>query len=146
MKKIKIFVLAVLSALFLSTSAYAADAGDAKKLTIILTNTTHKSAGFGLAVANAMQEAGIPSTVFLAADALELASKKGFQPKYGNANATARELISGLIKKGGHVYVCTGCAKSQEITEDDMVKGVKIVGPAELVGGIYGEGAKVLTF
>ncbi len=146
MNNLKKLIVAAFSVLMLLGVANAAEKVESpKKLTVILSNDALRSAGFGMAVANAMQDAGIPATVFLTGDALELGLKKGVQPKFGGS-ASPREMMEALLKKGGKVYVCVGCAKNQEVTESDLIKGIKIVGPAELVEGIYGDGAKTLTF
>lgn len=144
MQNVKKWVIVVLSALVFTVGVNAAESMDSKKLTVVITTDQLKTAGFGLTVANIMQKGGVESTVFLAADAMPLALKKGYQPKFGGG-ASPREMILSLLKQGGKVYVCEGFVKMGEVTEKDMVEGVKVVGPEMLGAGIFGS-TKLLTF
>ncbi|MFA5215718.1 DsrE family protein [Sulfuricurvum sp.] len=115
-----------------------------KSMVITITEGSIVKAGFGLAVANAMQDAGVQSTVFIAADAVNFALNKGTQPKF--AGATPKELMTGLIRKGGHVKICEGFVKLGGIKKSDIVEGVEIAAPADLAGALYAPNAQSMTF
>lgn len=128
------------------SSAQAAQNNDnaPKKIVVTLTSSSINSAGFGLAVANAMQDAGVQSTVFVAADAVNYALNKGEQPKF--AGATPKELMSGLIRKGGKVKICEGFVKLGGIKKSDILSGVEIATPSDLAGALYAPNTQSMTF
>ena len=142
----KMFLASMLGALCITTSAIAADNGaDApKKIVITLHSHNISSAGFGLAVANAMQDAGVQSTVFVASDAVDYALTNTKQGKFGAS--MPKDMISSLIKKGGKVMICEGFVKARGINKSDMVKGVEVATPGDLAGALFAPNAKSMTF
>jgi predicted peroxiredoxin len=50
------------------------------------------------------------------------------------------------ILKSGSVTVCTQCAARREITEDDLIEGVRIAGAATFVAEVLADGAKALVY
>lgn len=88
--------------LLLSSVNAGTDTKETKKIVITITDTSVVKSGFGLAVANAMQDAGVQSTVFIAADAIKYGLKDGDHNKF--AGNTTQELIAALIKKGQKSY------------------------------------------
>ena len=48
--------------------------------------------------------------------------------------------------QGGTVTVCTQCAARREITEDDLIEGVRIAGATTFVAEVVAEGAKPLIY
>jgi predicted peroxiredoxin len=51
-----------------------------------------------------------------------------------------------VIIAGGQVTVCTQCAARREITEDDLIKGVRIAGAPTFVEEVSAEGAQALVY
>jgi predicted peroxiredoxin len=51
-----------------------------------------------------------------------------------------------VIVAGGQVTVCTQCAARRDITEDDLIKGVRIAGAPTFVEEISAEGAQALVY
>lgn len=136
-------ILAALAFLFLTVAAQAADP---KQMVITISTDSINQAGFGLAAANAMQDAGIPSTLFLAADAVPFALKEGWQPLFPVAGATPRELIRAFLNKGGKVMICGGFTQAYGVTKKNIVTGINIAMPADLAGALYAPGAQSLSF
>lgn len=115
-----------------------------KSIVITITEGSIVKAGFALAVANAMQDAGVQSTVFIAADAVNFALNKGAQSKF--AGSTPKELMGGLIRKGGHVKICEGFVKLGNIKQSDIIEGIEIASPSDLAGALYAPNAQSMTF
>ncbi len=115
-----------------------------KKIVVTITSSSINQSGFGLAVANAMQDAGISSTVFVAGDAVKYALNNNTNPKF--AGFTPKELIQALIKKGGKVMICEGFVKLGGIKKTDMVQGVQVATPGDLAGALYAPNSKAMTF
>ncbi|AEW94905.1 MULTISPECIES: DsrE family protein [Streptomycetaceae] len=55
------------------------------------------------------------------------------------------ELIDAILT-GGRVTLCTQCAARRDITEDDVVEGVRIAGAQVFVREIMGEGVQALVY
>lgn len=143
MQSFKKWVLAMVSIIALTSSLHAADA---KKLFINLKSEQLRPAGMGLAIANAMQDAGVKTTVLIGADAVPLALVQGNQPDFGPTGASPREMILSLIKKGGNVMICGMCAKDRQIEKGDVVSGVKIATPTDVYGALFADGTQSLSF
>ncbi len=115
-----------------------------KKIVVTITSSSINQSGFGLAVANAMQDAGVNSTVFVAGDAVKYALNNSVNPKF--AGFTTKELIQALIKKGGKVMICEGFVKLGNIKKTDIIQGVQIATPGDLAGALYAPNSKAMTF
>ena len=50
------------------------------------------------------------------------------------------------VLKGGSVTVCTQCAARRDITEDDLIEGVRIAGAPTFVAEVLADGAKALVY
>lgn len=55
------------------------------------------------------------------------------------------ELLATILKAGS-VTVCTQCAARREITENDLVEGVRIAGATTFVAEVLADGAKALVY
>ncbi len=144
--ELKIFITGIVGLLLVLSSAHAdrSHEATADSMVVVITEGAIVKAGFGLAVANAMQDAGVESTVFIAADAVDFALKDSNQPKF--AGITPKEMISGLIRKGGQVKICEGFVKLGGLKPADLVEGIKIASPADLAGALYAPNARNMTF
>jgi predicted peroxiredoxin len=55
------------------------------------------------------------------------------------------DLLAGILSAGA-VTVCTQCAARREITEDDVLCGIRIAGAATFVAEVLMEGAQALVY
>lgn len=142
---LKMLMTGMMGLMIAMSSAEAAQCDESpKKMVITITEGSVVKAGFGLAVANALQDAGVQSTVFIAADAVNFALNKGTQPKF--AGATPKDLMTGLIRKGGKVKICEGFVKLGGIKKSDIVEGIEIATPGDLAGALYESNTQSMTF
>ncbi len=147
MQNTKFLAKNLIIAMVLTFSSISLQAGEGfKNLFINVKSTTHSESGMGLAVANAMQGAGVKTTVLLGGDAIFYALKKGGQSKFGPMDATQRDMINSLIKKGGKVMVCGMLAKFAKIKQSDIVKGAKIVDGKTVAGALLAPSTQTLSF
>ena len=139
-------LIAGIFGVFLLVSSVNADATskNAKKIVVTIIDASIVKSGFGLAVANAMQDAGVKSTVFVTAEAVDFALKDGNHEKF--AGSSAQEWIAKLIQKGGKVMICEGFVKLGGIKKSDMVDGVSVASPSDLAGALYAPNTKAMTF
>ncbi len=123
-----------------------ADSAESKKLFISLTSGDFKQSGMGVAIANAMQDAGVETTVFIGANSVRLAMRTGKQEAFGPTGKSVKEMLKALVKKGGTVMVCGMCAKYLEVKKADLVDGVAIISGAEVYGGLFAPNTQTLSF
>lgn len=130
--------------LLLTVGAYASEGY--KNLFVTITSDSLKTAGMGLAIANAFQGAGVNTTVLVGAEAAKLVLKKGKQEAFGPTGKSVKDMLVALSKKGGNVMLCGMCAKYSEITKSDVVEGVKIVTPGDVAGALLAPSTQSLSF
>jgi predicted peroxiredoxin len=88
---------------------------------------------------------GVPVSLWLTGEATLLAlpgQADGFMLAYASPLA---DLLQTILK-GGSVTVCTQCAARREITEDDLIDGVRIAGAPTFVAEVMAEGTRALVY
>ncbi|NUT32532.1 MAG: sulfur reduction protein DsrE [Hamadaea sp.] len=60
-------------------------------------------------------------------------------------SAPLADLLAAVLA-GGRVTLCTQCAMRREITQDDVIEGVRIAGAALFVEEALAEGAQALVY
>lgn len=138
-------LMSIFALLVLFAGAANAASGD-KNLFITLTTDNVRESGMGLAIANAMQGAGVNTTVLVGADAVNLVLKNGKQDPFGPTGKTAREMLISLSKAGGDVMLCGMCAKYSEVKSKDLVYGARIVGPSDVAGALLAPQTQTLSY
>ena len=59
--------------------------------------------------------------------------------------APLEDLLAGVLA-AGTVTLCTQCAARREITQDDVISGIRIAGAATFVAEIMADGAQALVY
>jgi len=137
----------LIGAMFISLLlSFNLQAGETKRLLISLSSGDFKATGSGVAIANAMQDAGVSTVVFINSNSVKYALKNGKQEKFGPTSASIKDMLSSLVKKGGAAVVCGMNAKFQEVKEKDLIKGVKIVGGEQAYGALFAPNTQTLSF
>jgi predicted peroxiredoxin len=96
-------------------------------------------------VAAAAVASGVRVSLWLTGDSAYLAlpgQAEGFRLAY----ATPLNDLLETILKGGSVTVCTQCAARREISEDDLLDGIRIAGAATFVAEVLADGVKALVY
>jgi predicted peroxiredoxin len=88
---------------------------------------------------------GVPVSLWLAGEGSWLALP-GQAEQIRLAYATPLDELLATILQSGTVTLCTQCAARREITEDDVIKGVRIAGSTTFVAEVLAEGAKPLIY
>jgi predicted peroxiredoxin len=101
--------------------------------------------GQALNVAATAIASGVTVSVWLAGEAawFSLPGRAGdvtleHSPPFGD--------LLGSVLAAGTVSLCTQCAARRGITEDDVIKGVRIAGAATFVAEITADGAQALVY
>ena len=88
---------------------------------------------------------GVPVSLWLTGEATLLALP-GQADDFRLPYATPLGELLQTILKSGSVTVCTQCAARREITENDLVEGVRIAGATTFVAEVLADGAKALVY
>jgi predicted peroxiredoxin len=89
--------------------------------------------------------AGVPVSLWLTGEASWFALPDGC-PDLALPHATPLADLFGVVLKTGTVTLCTQCAARRQITEDDVVDGIRIAGAATFVAEITADGAQALVY
>ncbi len=88
---------------------------------------------------------GVPVSLWLTGEGSWL-GLPGQAERIRLAYATPLDELLATILQNGTVTVCTQCAARREITEDDVIKGVRIAGATTFVAEVLADGAKPLIY
>lgn len=97
------------------------------------------------AAASTAAIAGLPTAVLCTIDGVWLGTPGGTDGFEKEGLPSLAELFANVIDNGGEVWMCGVCTRPRGITEDQCVKGAKIVGAAMVVEEVA-NGAKLLTY
>ena len=95
--------------------------------------------------ANIAAAAGQEAVVLCTIEAVWLGTDGGTDEIAQPGLPVLAELYREFIDNGGQVWLCGACTKPRGITEDQMIKGAKMVGAAKVVEEIA-NGAQAVSF
>ena len=95
--------------------------------------------------ANTAAIAGQESVVVLTIDGVWLGTEGGTAGISLEGFPRLDSLFEEFVANGGEVWLCGTCTKPRGITEDQLAKGAKITGAANIIEHIVG-GAKAVSF
>jgi predicted peroxiredoxin len=98
-----------------------------------------------LTVAAAAAASGVPVSLWLTGESSWFALPAGC-PDLQLPHATPLRELFATVLKMGTVTLCTQCAARRDITEADVVEGVRISGASTFVAEVLAEGAQALVY
>lgn len=98
-----------------------------------------------LTVAATAVASGVPVSLWLTGEAAWLAVPGQADGLVLPHASPAADLLAAILH-GGTVTVCTQCAARRDITEHDLIDGVRIAGAPTFLAEIMAEGAKPLVY
>lgn len=98
-----------------------------------------------LTVAATAVASGVPVSLWLTGEATLLALP-GQADQIRLPYSTPLAELLATVLAGGTVTVCTQCAARRQITEADLIEGVRIAGAPTFVAEVLAEGAKPLVY
>lgn len=96
-------------------------------------------------VAAAAAASGVPLSVWLTGEASWLALPDGC-PDLRLPHSTPLEDLLAAVLQGGTVTLCTQCAARRDISEGDVLDGIRIAGATTFVAEITADGAQALVY
>jgi predicted peroxiredoxin len=98
-----------------------------------------------LTVAATAVASGVPVSLWLTGEASWLGIP-GRAEEISLAHASPATDMLATILRGGMITVCTQCAARREITQEDLIEGVRIAGAPTFIAEVMAEGAKPLIY
>jgi predicted peroxiredoxin len=99
----------------------------------------------GFTVASTAASSGTPVSLWLTGDSVWLATP-GRAAEFELPHAAPLDQLLDLVIELGQVTVCTQCAARRELTETDLVKGVRIAGAASYVEEILQPDVQAIVY
>ena len=94
-----------------------------------------------LTVAAAAAASGVPVSLWLTGEASWMALPDGC-PDLALPHATPLAELLAVVLAAGTVTLCTQCAARRDITEDDVIAGVRIAGATTFVAEVLADGTQ----
>src|SRR5436309_12417746 len=122
--------------------------GDAMSNALIFMNSHWRDeperAIVAVVAANSAAIAGQTAIIFCTMDAVRLGTEGGSEGLALDGFPDPAEVLPEFIDNGGELWLCGTCAKPRGITEDQLVKGARVVGAAKLLEEVIA-GAKTIS-
>ncbi|HXP21137.1 MAG TPA: DsrE family protein [Streptosporangiaceae bacterium] len=98
-----------------------------------------------LTVAATAVASGVPVSLWLTGEAAWL-GLPGRADDIALPHASPAADLLATIVKGGTVTVCTQCAARRDISESDLIEGIRIAGAASFIAEVLADDAKPLVY
>ncbi|GAB2816129.1 DsrE family protein [Actinocorallia aurea] len=99
-----------------------------------------------LTVAAAAVASGVPVSLWLTGEAAWFAVPGGADRFPLLPHATPVADLLDVVRAGGRVTLCTQCASRRNLTQDDLLEGIRIAGAPAFVEEAIAEGAQALVY
>lgn len=106
---------------------------------------TDERASVGFTVVNSGLTAGLSASVFLTADAVDIARNGAADLVHAHPMDPLKDLLEDFLARGGTLWACPPCVKARGYGPQDLIDGVEIVGASAMHARIKA-GAATLSF
>lgn len=96
-------------------------------------------------VAGTAVAAGMPVSLWLTGEASWYALP-GRASEFSLEHAAALDGLLASILQNGEVTLCTQCAQRRDISQTDVIEGIRIAGAATFVAEVMAEGTQALVY
>ncbi|MGM0583297.1 MAG: DsrE family protein [Pseudomonadota bacterium] len=118
----------------------------AEELVLLMSHgPTDERASVGFTVVNGGLTAGLRASVFLTADAVDIARRGAADLVHAHPMEPLGELVADFMARGGALWACPPCVKARGYAREDLIDGVEIVGASAMHDRIKA-GAATLSF
>jgi predicted peroxiredoxin len=142
----RVLSVLVIAIFVMGGSAFGAD----KKMGLFVNLTTDDTWNACKAISFAKNKSlanGHKTVIWLNARGVYLADKRRVSVSPNMmGHTTLAEALQSFIKDGGEVYVCQLCAKKAGLTQDDLIKGVKIGKEEIILPYVFSHDMKTLSW
>lgn len=108
---------------------------DNKNYLFIITNISENAdkAALPLVLANVALSEDKDTLIWLTLDGVRLAKKGAVNDILPESFSPVKELLDAFIENGGHIGVCPPCAKTHDLTDDNILEHAEWMGGAALL-------------
>ncbi|KPQ05611.1 MAG: putative peroxiredoxin [Rhodobacteraceae bacterium HLUCCA12] len=118
----------------------------AKELVALMSHgPTDERASVGFTIVNGGLTAGLSASVFLTADAVDIARRGAADLVHAHPMEPLKDLLADFLSRGGTLWACPPCVKARGYGTEDLIDGVEIVGASAMHARIKA-GAAALSF
>jgi len=106
---------------------------------------TDERASVGFTVVNGGLTSGLTASVFLTADAVDIARRGATDLVHAHPMEPLKDLVADFLARGGTLWACPPCVKARGYGQEDLIDGVRIIGASAMHDRIKA-GAATLSF
>jgi len=118
----------------------------ADELVVLMSHgPSDERASVGFTVVNGGLTAGLTVSVFLTADAVDMARRGAIDLVHAHPMEPLKELVDDFLSRGGTLWACPPCVKARDYAQEDLIEGVEIVGASAMHERLKA-GAAALSF
>lgn len=118
----------------------------AEELVVLMSHgPTDERASVGFTVVNGGLTAGLTASVFLTADAVDIARRGATDLVHAHPMEPLKDLVADFVARGGKLWACPPCVKARGYDQENLIDGVEIVGASAMHERIKA-GAATLSF
>ncbi len=106
---------------------------------------TDERASVGFTIVNGGLTSGLTASVFLTADAVDIARRGAIDLVHAHPMEPLGDLVADFLARGGTLWACPPCVKARGYGREDLIDGAEIVGASAMHDRIKA-GAAPLSF
>ena len=120
----------------------------AKKIMLVVTHSTDdlERSDAAMALALSLLNEGADLALFFVFQGALMVKKGVAESIHGKNFASVKDLWPEIMESNIPMYLCGACAKTYNITEENLIPGVKIVHLTSLAGEMMGRETETATF
>ena len=145
MKSLKALAVAALVAV----TPLSAQAGDQKmidEVLVILSSESLQTQGMAMVLSTTMAQKGAKVNVLLCDKAGDMALKSYEAESLKPKDVTPGQMLRGLLKQGATANVCALYLPNSDYSEEDLLEGVGVATPPEMVDQMLNPMMRTFTF
>ncbi len=139
----RVYLLSILTLLAGSTLL---GAENSERLLTILSTADEETQMMALVLSSQALQQGAEVTVLLCGQAGYLATEVGESRKFAPPDRSPRDLVRALLRQGATVELCAIFLPNRELTEEDLLEGVRVARPAAITRLILDDKTRLLSF
>lgn len=106
---------------------------------------TDERASVGFTIVNGGLTSGLTASVFLTADAVDIARRGAIDLVHAHPMEPLGDLVADFLARGGTLWACPPCVQARGYGREDLIDGAEIVGASAMHDRIKA-GAAPLSF
>lgn len=127
-------------------SAYAGNDKMIEEVLVIVTSDSLQTQGMAMVLSNTMVQQGAKVNMLLCDKAGDLATKDYQAAALKPVDATPGQMLRNLLKQGATVNVCALYLPNSDNSKDDLISGVGVATPPQMVSQMLNPAMRTFSF